>query len=159
MTSAAYPTVVTALVSTATTALASQIAAGTMRVVRGYDLSADTSDVMMIGVPSLTSTSSISAGSFTQGVATMGTPRKRDETGSINGIVMARNGQGDQAAACTAAFGYFAALEAAIRTDPTLGVNTFGRLVVGVNSGDVLEDQVNGATTALSFTITYAARI
>jgi hypothetical protein len=159
MTSAAFPTVIAALKSAAATALATPITAGTVRVVRGYDLSNDPSDVVLVGVPNLSDVNSIVAGTFTQAPATMGTGRKRDETGTINCVVMARNGQGDQEAACTAAFGYLALIESALRTDPTIGVTAFDYLVVQMTSGDVLEDQVEGATTALPFAVTYKARI
>lgn len=155
MTSAAYPTVIAALFATADEALSND----SFRVVRGYDLSDDPSDVMMIGVPSLSDVNSISAGSFSQEFATLGTPRSRDENGTINGVVMARNGQGDQQAATEAAFGYVAGLEAALRADPAMGVTDFAYLVAQMSTGDVAEDQVDGATTAISFTVAYRARI
>jgi hypothetical protein len=152
---AAYPTVIAALVTTAQTA-----AAGAFRVVRGYDLSDDPSDVMLIGVPHIADVSTIAAGSITQKPAAMGTPRSRDEEGSIFGVVMARNGQGDQAAACNAAFAYLASLETAIRADPTLGTAaTFKSLVAQFSAGDVFEDQIDGAATAVEFTVTYKARL
>lgn len=159
MSSAAYPTVITALVTAANTAFANLIAAGTFRVVRGYDLSSDPSDVMLIGVPKLSDVDAITAGSIAQDPGPLGTTRPRDENGQIFGVVMARNGQGDQAAACDAAFGYLASLEAALRADPALGVTTFRYLVSQLTVGDVFEDQVDGATTAVEFTVAYKARI
>src|SRR3546814_17633870 len=63
-----------------------------------------------------------------------------------------------QAASCDAAFGYLALLETAIRTDPALGVTSFAYLVAQLAAGDVFEDQVDGATTAVEFTVTYKAR-
>jgi hypothetical protein len=155
MTSAAFPTVIAALTTAATTALTGQPA----RVVRGFDLSDDPSDVVLIGVPSLTDVNAIAVGTFSQAVAPMGTTRPRDETGSINCVVMARNGQGDQGASCAAAFAYLALIEASLRTDPKLGVTTFPYLVAQMASGDVLEDQADGATTAIPFVVTYKARI
>lgn len=152
MTSAAYPTVYAALVATLDAALS-------VRVVDGYDVSDDPGDVVMVGVPSLASTSSISAGSFTQAVATLGTGRSRDEAGTINGVVLAWNGDGDASAARLAAFGYIASAESALRADPALGLTTFAYLVVEIATGDVLEDKVDGATCAISFTVTYKARI
>lgn len=159
MATAAYPTVVTALVTTASTALATPIAAGTFRVVRGYDLSSDPSDVMLIGVPKLSDANAIAAGSITQEVGPMGTTRPRDENGQIFGVVMARNGDGNQATACNAAFGYLASLETALRSDPKMGVTSFSYLVTQLTVGDVFEDQVEGATTAVEFTVAYKARI
>lgn len=154
MSSAAYPTVVTALVTAVTTAVGSSA-----RVVRGFDLSDDPADVVLIGVPNPGDVNAIAAGSLNQSPATLGTPRSRDEEGSIYGVVMARNGQGDQAAACNAAFGYLASIESSLRTDPALGVTSFAYLVAQLSIGDVFEDQVDGATTAVSFTVTYKARI
>lgn len=155
MTSAAYPTVYAALVTTATTALT-----GTLRVVDGYDLSDDPGDVMMIGVPTLGDVNAISAGTFTQEATTFGRAGGvRTETGVINGVVMARNGQGDQNGARVAAFGHLASLGDAIRADPTLGVTSFNELVAQLSAGDVAEDQVDGATTAISFTVAYRALI
>ena len=156
MTSAAYPTVYAALVTAIDNAL-------TVRVVDGYDISDDPGDVVMVGVPSLSSTTSIAAGSFSQVAATMGSTRTRDETGTINGVVMARNGDADATGAAadrTAAFGYVASIESALRTDPSLGLMpTFQRVVVQMSTGDVLEDKTDGATCAISFTVAYVARI
>lgn len=156
MTSAAFPTVIAALQAVASTALSSTT---TVRVVRGYDLSADPGDVVMVGVPNLSDANALAAGSFTQAPATLGTGRSRDENGTINCVVMARNGDGDQEAACAAAFGYLADIESALRTDPALGVTAFAYLVAELAAGEVLEDQADGATTALPFTVTYKARI
>lgn len=153
MTTAAYPTVYAALVSAAEAAIT------TARVVDGYDTSQDPGDVVMIGVPNIADTTAISAGSYSQSQAAMGTPRSRDETGSINGLVLAWNGDGDSSAARLAAFALVAELEDALRADPALGVDDFAYLVTQMNTGDVLEDKEDGATCAISFTVTYAARI
>lgn len=155
MSAAAFPVVIAALTTTADTALTGEAA----RVVRGYDLSDDPSDVVLIGVPSLADVNALAAGSFDQSPATMGTGRSRDETGTINCIVMARNGEGDQDAACTTAFSYLALIEAAVRADPKLGVTSLSYLVTQMSAASVLEDQVDGATTALPFTVAYKARI
>jgi hypothetical protein len=154
MTSAAYPTVHAALVTLATATLPS------VRVVDGYDVSEDPGNIVQIGVPSLSSTTSISAGTFTQEMETFGRlVGGRLETGSINGVAMAWNGDGDQAAARSAAFGYIAAIGDALRTDPSMGVTAFAELVAELSTGDVAEDKVDGATTAISFTVAYKARI
>lgn len=150
--SAAYPTVYAALVSTLTSALS-----GTVRVVDGYDVSNDPGDAVIVGVPSVSDTNAISAGSFTQQMMSFGGPRT--EAGSINGVVLAWNGQGDQSAARTAAFTYLGLIEAALRADRTLGVTTVNEVVAQFNSGDIAEDKVDGATTAISFTVAYTARI
>lgn len=154
MTTVAYPMVYAALVTAATTALS-----GACRVVDGYDLSNDPGDVMEIGVPSIADVNAISAGDFSQDAATFGRAAGGlKETGTINGIVLARNGQGDLTTARTAAFGYLTTLGTAIRADRAMGVTAFD-LVAKVTSGDVAEDQVDGATVAVSFTVTYAALI
>jgi hypothetical protein len=150
--SSAWQTVRAALVTTADNALS-------IRVSDGFDLSSDPGDVLMIAVPNLSDVNSITAGSFSQAMATMGSTRTRDEDGSINGVVMARNGQGDQALATSTAFGYIASLEAALRSDPSLGITSYVYLEAWMTSGDVLEDQIDGATTAISFTVTYKARL
>jgi hypothetical protein len=142
-----------ALVTTATTALS-----GVLRVVDGSDLSSDPGDVMMIGVPTLTDVNAISAGSFSQDATTYGRAGGvRTETGTINGVVVARNGQGDQSAARAAAFGYLTTLSDALRTDPSMGITAVGDPVAQLSAGDVAEDQTDGATTAISFTVAYRA--
>lgn len=154
MASAAYPTVHAALVAAADAAL-------TVRVVDGFDLSEDPGDVMMIGVPSLSDLNSVSAGTFSQEATTFGRAGGvRTETGSINGIVVATDGAGNQSAARTTAFGYIETLTTALRADPTMGVTAFNELVAQLSAGDVAEDQAeDGATTAISFVVAYRALI
>lgn len=153
MVAIAYPTIQAALVSVAGTALS-------IRVTDGFDLSEDPADVMMIGVPTLSDVNAISAGNFTQeplsfGRATGGVR----ETGVINGVVMSRNGDGDQSLARTTAIGYLSTLDDAIRADYSLGVSSFDEVVARLSTGDIAEDQVDGATTAVSFTVAYTALI
>lgn len=153
MTSAAYPTVYAALVSTVTAAL------DPVRVVDGFDTSNDPGDVVMIGVADPADVTAIAAGSISQVQATMGTPRTRDETGTINGVAMAWNGDGLPAEARAAAFALVAEVEAVLRADPALGVTAFQNLVSEFSTGSVLEDKEDGATCAISFTVAYKARI
>ena len=148
----AYPTVYAAVLSTATTALT-----GMVRVVDGFDLSSEPGDVVLIGVPNLGEEESIAAGSFSQDPSTFGrAPGTRKETGTVNGCVLAQNGQGEAANARTTAFSYIDALADALRNDPSIGVTAFS-LVAQLTSGDISEDQVDGATCAVSFTVTYTA--
>jgi hypothetical protein len=73
----------------------------------------------------------------------------REEVGEVNGLVVAWNGQADQDAACSTAFGYLASIEAAVRADPTLGLTAFDYVVAELSAGDVTESQNDaGATTA-----------
>lgn len=146
---AAFPSVIAAVVSTATPAL-------TVRVVRGSDISDDPADVVMVGTDGTDDPTS--AGSFRQTMQTFG--GNREEIGEVNGLIVAWNGEADQDAACTTAFGYLASLETAVRATPTLGLTTFDYLFAELSAGDVTESQNNaGATTVLSFTIAYKARI
>lgn len=153
MTDVAYPVVYAALLSTAGTAFGA-----TLRVVDGFDISDDPGDVMLLGVPSITDVNAITAGSFTQDPATLGTTRPRDETGTINGVVFAWNGDGNAATARSTAFGYLATLNAALRATPKLGTS-LAYLVAQLSAGDVLEDKQDGANCAVSFTVAYKARI
>jgi hypothetical protein len=147
MASAAFPSVVTAIVSTAATALAP------VRVVRGRDISNEPGDVVMVGTHDVEA-DQYDAGSFQQGKQTFGGGRM--ETGTVNGLVLAWNGQADQDLACSTAFDHLALLEAAVRADPTLGLTAYDDVVAELQAGDVTESQSSeGATTALSFTIAY----
>jgi hypothetical protein len=115
---------------------------------------------MMIAVPTLSDVNAISAGNFSQEAAAFGRASgPRTETGTISGVVMAWNGQGDQDAAQSTAFGYLDTLAAAIRADPTLGITTLTDPIAQLTAGDIAEDQVDGATTAISFTVAYRAFI
>lgn len=155
MASAAYPTVHAALF-----ALADSVRVDGLRVVDGFDVSEDPDDVMMIGVPTLSDVNAVAAGSFSQEALSFGRAGGvRTETGTVNGLVIATNGDGDQAAARAAAFGYVDTLGDALRADPAMGVTSFNELVAQLNTGDVIEDQVDGAATAISFTVAYKALI
>lgn len=153
MTSVAYPVVYAALLEFGDAAVSA-------RLTDGYDLSDDPSDVIQLGVPNLSDTEAISAGTFSQEQVGHGAAGFVKETGSINGIALATNGDGDALAARAAVFGYLDDLGAAIRADRHIGVTDFD-LVVGtaLANGDVAEDKVDGATCAVSFTVNYTAHI
>lgn len=149
---AAFPSVVSAIVSTATTAVAP------VRVVRGRDFSNDPGDVVMVGIRDIEGDGFQSAGTFRQTMQTFG--GNREEVGEVNGLVVAWNGQTDQDDACSTAFGYLALIEAAVRAAPTLGLTGFDYVVAELTAGDVTESQnTAGAATALSFVISYKIRI
>lgn len=151
-TSAAWPTVVAAVFTTATATLPG------VRVVRGRDNSDDPGDVVMIGVSDLEAAGWDDAGTHQQAMQTFG--GKREELGSVNGIVVAHNGDGDLAAADAAVFAMIAALEASVATTPSLGVSSLDYLVAEMQSGAVQElPSTQGANAALSFVVTYKARI
>lgn len=153
MSSAAFPSVVAAVFTTATTALSG------IRVTRGLDVSDSATDAVMVGVQSPEDTDYTSAGTFRQTMQTFG--GNREEVGSVNGLIYARDGDGDQDEACTTAFGYLALLEAAVRADNTLGLTSFDYVVAEMDSGDVTETQDAdlGAVTVLPFVISYKIRI
>lgn len=154
MTSAAFPTVIAAVFTTATATLPG------VRVVRGRDISNDPSDKIMVGVSDASSDglSWEDAGSYEQAMHTFA--GKRQEIGRVNCVAVTWNGDSDQAAALNAACTMIAALEASVATSPSLGVSSFDFLVAEVESGTVRElPSDEGASAALSFVITYKARI
>lgn len=152
MASAAFPSVIAAVTTVATTAVAP------VRVERGRDLSSDPSDVVLVGRQDVEDADWSSAGTFRQTMQTFG--GNREEIGTVNGLVIARNGDADQDAANATAFGYFALIEAAVRLDPKLGLTGFDYMVAEIESSDVRERQgSDGATAALPFVVTYKARI
>lgn len=155
MTSAAFPTVIAAVMTTAGVTLPG------VRVVRGRDITNETGDVVMVGVLDPDDTGGgdwESAGSYQQSMHTFG--GKREEIGRVNCLAVAWNGDSDQAAALDAALALIAALEASVATSPSLGVSSFDFLVAEMESGDIHESSNSeGASAALSFVITYKARI
>lgn len=153
MTSAAFPTVVAAVFTTATATLPST------RVVRGRDISNDPGDVLMVGVAAPDDSPGWDdTGSYEQAMHTFA--GKRQEIGRVNCLAEARNGDGDPAAALAASFAMVAAFEASVATSPSLGVSSFDFLVAEIESGTVRETLTDeGASAALSFVVTYKARI
>lgn len=154
---AAWPAVRAAVFTTAENALPK------VPVIQGRDISQSPDDVVvMIGIQNVQDIEEeggfASAGSFQQVMQTFG--GNREEVGTVNGLVLARNGDADQEAAFTAADDSLAALEAAVRSDPTLGLTGFDYVVAEMQTGDVSESQNDdGAVTALSFVIAYQIRI
>jgi len=152
MTSAAFPTVIAAVVTTATATLPG------VRVVRGRDFTNDPGDLVMIGVADPDGGEWESTGSYEQSPHTFG--GKRQEIGDINCLAVSRNGDGDPAAALAAVFTLIAAFEASIAGTPTLGLSSPEMTNVEMESGAVQESASDeGASAALSFVITYKARI
>jgi hypothetical protein len=152
MATAAFPSVVTAVVS-----LAKQ-AAPLVRVVRGRDISNDPSDVVMVGLRDIEDAGWASAGTFRQTMQTFG--GNREEVGEVNGLVVAQSGGADQDAACTRAFAHLALIEAAVRNGPTLGLTAFDYVVAEFQAGEVQEAQTDqGAASAVSFSVAYKIRI
>jgi hypothetical protein len=152
MASAAFPSVVAAVFSVASTAM------GGVRVTRGRDISAEAGDVVMVGIQNMDESGYDSAGTFQQTMQTFG--GNREEVGTVNGLVLAWDGDSDQDMACSTAFAHLAALEAAVRADPKLGLTTFDYVLAEMQAGDVQESQdSDGASTTIAFAIAYKIRI
>ena len=153
MASAAFPAVVDAA-----TARADAVMSASVRVVRGRDISEAFGDVVIIGLESISDLGDwTSAGVFRQSMQSFG--GAREEVGSINCVILARDGDSDQDATTSNAFDYLALLEADVRSDPTLGM-TFEYAVCELSGGEVLERlSDDGATTVLPFVIAYKIRI
>lgn len=153
MASSAFPSVIAAIQTVATTALP------LARVVRGRDVSNTPGDVVMIGVSNVDPVDWESAGRFQQTMQTYGGNRQED--GTVYGLVYTCDGGGDQTVALSNAFDLLAAIETAIRANEDLGlVPTFEYLVTEFQAGEVTESQDDrGANAVLSFAIDYRARI
>lgn len=152
MATSAFPSVIAAVVTVAQRALPG------VQVVRGNDNSNEPGDLVLVGAQNVDDPEYSSAGSFQQTRQTFG--GAREEVGTVNCAVLAWNGDADQAAACATAFDYIAAIEAAVRADPTLGLTGFDYMLAEFQAGDVAESQdTTGAVTVVSFVISYQARI
>lgn len=151
---AAWPAVVGAILARANAVLPA------VRVVRGHDVSENADDTVFVALQDINDEDWTSAGTFRQTMQSFG--GAREEVGSVNCMVYARDGGGDEAAqaACTeTALGYLAAIEADVRADETLGISGFDYVVAEMDSGEIREIQANGASTALPFVIAYKIRI
>lgn len=144
MATAAFPAVIAALFAVADAALP------TTRVERSADVTNDETDVVVIGGDP--------AGEFQQSMQTFG--GNREEAGTVNGLIYARDGDGDQDVTCANAFDYLAAIEAAVRADKTLGLTQFDYVVAEFHAGEVVESPNDeGALTILAFDVSYKIRI
>lgn len=150
MTSVAFPSVIAAVMTVASAATSEE-------VVRGLDISDDPSSVVMIGIQSLDDPRN-TAGTWDQEFQTFG--GGLHETGKVNGLVQAWNGDSDQGAATVTAFAIFTDIAAAVRADNTLGITGFDYIVARMESGEVIEsNDSEGASTVLPFSIHYDARL
>jgi hypothetical protein len=125
---------------------------------RGQFVSEDVGDMVFIAVADLDDAEWTTAGTFRQSMQSFG--GAREEVGPVNCVILARDGDGDQAACTDTAFGYLAAIEADVRADKTLGLTAFDYVVAEMDSGEIHEIQAqDGAATALPFVISYKIRI
>ena len=87
----------------------------------------------------------------------------RDDVGTIECLAVSQNGSYDEVdivAAEVAAFAVLADVEAAIRSDPTLGLTPNPRLFIQMEEAAAIRSDLNeGAVCKIDFTITYSARI
>jgi len=99
-------------------------------------------------------------GQHQQTMATCGTPRTRDETGSINCVATSWNGDMDTEQAMSDAFDTLEAVATILRDDPSLGVTGYQYLVAEI--GSVTPEFApfdGGVDAAVVFTVNYTARI
>ena len=149
---AAWPTVVTAIITRANAVLPS------LTVSRGQPLTQTSGDLVAVALQDIDDLEWTSAGTFRQSMQSFG--GKREEVGFVNCLVVARDGGADQSAATTTAAGYLASIEADIRADNTLGITGYDYVVAEMDSGEIREIQAaDGASTALPFVISYKIRI
>lgn len=128
-----------------------------VRVTRGRDRSLNPDDVVMVGVRDFSPTTLENAGDLNQEFLAYG--GSRNEAGTVNGLIIARDGT-ELSVTEAAAFGYLAAIETAIRADNTLGLAGSGYMVVQLQAGAIEESQnTDGALTVLHFTVQYQAGI
>lgn len=155
MATTVIPVLIDALVTQATTALPN------VNVFDGYGVTDDPGDFLMVGVEDPDATDSASSADSSQSAATMGTPRTRDETGSISCVALSWNGNADQKAARDAVFAITEAVASLCRSNPSLGVAAGGLVVTGFGADQrLLQNQdENGTEAAVIFTISFRARI
>lgn len=115
-------------------------------------------DYLMVGVDDPDGQRSASAAEATQDWAHANSTT-RDENGVVTCAAVSWNGDGDAKAARDHAFATVAAVETAVRADPTLGVA--GVLYAHVTGPiELSQDQTQtGAVAYVLFRITYRARI
>lgn len=161
MATSVVPALIDALVTQATAALPDRL------VVDGYGVTSDTNqNVLMVGVDDPDSGQSANSQTGEQTMATMGTPRSRDEEGDVTCAALSWNGNTDQKAARDAAYATVAAVETILRADPTLGVGQPGRVVCQLGGHTLSQNQyadtdtqAGGCDALVIFTVHFKARI
>jgi len=151
------PALIDALVSRATTALAST----SCLVIDGYGVDTDPADFLMIGIEEPTIPTAGFAGSSDQTTGPFGTTRPRDENGSVWCAAYSWNGDSIQKTARDAAYSYMAAVETLLRADPNLGIAAGGNFVAQMGDTQRLtqNQDSNGADALLIFNVSFFARI
>lgn len=153
------PSIIDALFAQATSALPDVL------VFDGYGLSDDPGpDILMIGVDDGRSTSAATSGTSSQSQATAGTPRSRDQNGSLNCWALSWTGNDAAKDARDRVYAIQAAVETILRADPQLGIPRPNGQVLVIQIGDETFSQDNSAEDGgwealLAFTINFEARI
>lgn len=156
MATSQFGVVLAALKATAEAALAAE----DVLVTYGSPISDDPGDYLMFGVDDPSSLSP-TIGSWEQAVATLGRPRTRDESGTINCAAASHNGEADLQTALEQALVYIAAVEDFLRADPSLGLTVPGRVTIqiGGSGSPYLAQDEFGVYALVVFTVTYEIRI
>jgi len=157
MATSIVPALIDALFTQASAALPN------VRVTDGFEVTTDPGpDKLMIGVDDGNSASAASSSDSSQEQATAGTPRSRNQTGSINCWALSWTGNTTAKDARDAVYATQAAVENILRADPTLGIPRPNGQVLVIQLGDehLTQDQTDdGAQALLTFTIQFEARI
>lgn len=156
MPTSAIPDIIDALVSLADAALPD-----TVTVYDGFGVSDQAGDFLMVGVEDPDRNDAASSADTSQSAATMGTPRNRNETGTVTCAALSSNGDGDQKAARDAVFAIAAAVASACRANPSLGLTGYQSLVAEYGSDQrLMQNQFeDGAEAVLIFAVRFRARI
>lgn len=155
------PTVIDALVTQATAALTG------VTVLDGYATpDGSASNFLYIGVDDPQTTQAAQTSDTEQTAATMGTPRSRDQRGTVTCAALSWSGGTDQKAVRDAAYATVAAVENLLRADPALGTGMAGRLVCQLGSETLSQNQyqgddntAGGCDALVIFTVAFRARI
>ena len=114
------------------------------------------SDGVAVGHDGTVDDDDVNVGSVTAVYFTLGA-KARMEDGTVNCWLWSLDGGTDTTARRSRAFALFAAVEAAVKADPTLGGAC---LIASVASADIsLRQTTQGVAVLMPFTVTYQARI
>lgn len=155
MTTTRLPDIIDALFTQATAALTDR------EVFDGFGAVSDPgTDYLMIGVDDPDAQDISAAGQAQQGWAHANYgSAARDEEGDINCVAVSWNGDGDAKKARDAAFSTVAGVATFLRADPTLGLDPTVRTDFGSKIVLNQDQNAQGATALVIFSVHYKARI
>lgn len=161
MATSAIPVLIDALVTQARASLPNCL------VIDGFGVTNDANpNVLMVGVDDPDSQSAADSTDSAQEMATAGTPRTRDQQGTITCAALSWNGGGNQKAVRDAAYATLAAVENLLRLDPRLGLTSFPLLVCQLGDDRLSQNQyvatdttTGGVDALVIFTVKFQARI